>query len=174
MPSSDRVQPGDLITAEFMNQILERLEALERKLATPPPSPTLTLTFPTFPTFTLPTTAPTFTLPPTLTFQPTIAPTFTLPPTLTFQPTLVPPIHPIQPVSPFQPVLGPGGVQPESPVTTLPGLGRTESRLLRRAGIVDVKTLAAADAQNVAEALKVGVEEAAGMIAIAKNALERQ
>ena len=75
--TSNRVQPGDLITAEFINSILDRLDALEGQLNVPTPTPTS----PTFPTtfHTLPTTF--HTLPTTFHTLPT---TFhTLPTTFT-------------------------------------------------------------------------------------------
>lgn len=68
-PLGERVQPGDLITAEFINHILARLEALENR-----PGPTVPTT-PTFPTF--PTTFPTiFTIDPTIFTRPTLTATF--------------------------------------------------------------------------------------------------
>jgi len=72
---TERINPGDLITAEFMNTILARLDAIEDRLTKIEDS--LGNIQPPQPTFTLPTT---FT--PTLTFHPT----FTLP--TFFTPTL--------------------------------------------------------------------------------------
>ena len=94
---TERVQPGDLITAEFMNTILARLDAIEDRLANieeslgniQPPQPTFTMPTTFFPTLTF---HPTFTLPSTLvptftTFFPTLTQTF-FPTFLT--PTLMP------------------------------------------------------------------------------------
>jgi hypothetical protein len=79
---TERVQPGDLITAEFMNKILARLDAIEDRLANIEES--LGNIQPPQPTFTMPTTFfPTLTFHPTFTLPSTIIPTFT-----TFFPTL--------------------------------------------------------------------------------------
>jgi hypothetical protein len=95
---TQRVEPGDLITAEFMNAILARLDDIENRLAAieggiKPTQPTFTFT-PTLtfnPTHTLPTTLmPTFTFFPT--FFPTLTQTFSTFPTFsTFFPTLMTP-----------------------------------------------------------------------------------
>jgi hypothetical protein len=109
-PLGERVQPGDLITADLINFILARLDALEQRptptvpTVTTPTLPTLTFV-PTFPTFTFPTiftmpTFPTFTTFPTLTAGPTI---FTMVPTLTIGPTG--PIFTMVPTL----TIGPGG-----------------------------------------------------------------
>ncbi len=93
---TQRVQPGDLITAEFMNAILARLDEIENRLAAieggiKPTQPTFTFT-PTLtfnPTQTLPTTLmPTFTFFPT--FFPTLTQTFSTFPTFTTFPTFFP------------------------------------------------------------------------------------
>ena len=94
---TERVQPGDLITAEFMNTILARLDEIEDRLTKveeglsgiKPPQPTFTMPTTFFPTLTF---TPTFTLPTTLfptlsTFFPTLTQTF-FPTFLT--PTLMP------------------------------------------------------------------------------------
>jgi hypothetical protein len=79
---TERINPGDLITAEFMNTILARLDAIEDRLTKIEDS--LGNIQPPQPTFTLPTT---FT--PTLTFHPTFTlPTFFTPTFTTFFPTL--------------------------------------------------------------------------------------
>lgn len=112
-PVGERVQPGDLITADLINLILARLDALENR-----PVPTVpTVTMPTFPTITFPTfptgvltfpTGPVFTIDPTIFTRPT-GPVFTLPtgPVLTMGPVFT--------MGPTGPVLTMG------PIFTMPG-----------------------------------------------------
>jgi len=182
-----RVQPGDIITAELINNILARLEALEAQPA-PGPTPTVTLptfTLPTFTTFPTLTFVPTFTLPtfttigPTLTFNPTFLPTFTtIGPTLTLNPTLLPTFTTIaptlQPIGPtlvatLAPHLLGQTVQPVDTVRVVPGIGRTEEGLLAGAGIANIGALANADPTHVATTLNVQPSEAAGLVGIARG-----
>src|SRR6476659_2647420 len=138
--SSNRVNPGDLITAEFINNILDRLDALESQIGVPTNTlPTITFT----PTLTF--THPTFTFPTMIT------PTFTstlLPPT--FIATLITPTVPMQTLVPTLPTsvltlsAGAGLFSPESEVTTLPGIGNSEKSLLDGAGITNLQGLAKA------------------------------
>ena len=190
-PKSNRVQPGDLITAEFINNILDRLEALETQAGVPtatfvPPTtflpPTKTFIPPTFFTPTL-TFIPTLTLPtlftPTLTFNvPTmLTPTFfdTIPPT--FIATLFTPTVPVQTLAPTLPTsiltfpAGAGLFSPESEVTTLPGIGDSEKSLLNGAGITNLKGLSEATPQAVATALNTSEDHATTIVSMAKNVL---
>ena len=154
--AQDRVKPGDLITADLINSILARLEALENKPIPTLTLPTLTFTFPTFPTLT------TF---PTL-IGTAINPTFPI-----FTATLgtLPQI-----TKTFIPGFGPNvgaTIQPEDTVRVIPGVGRAEEALLVNAGIGNIKALADADPVKLAETLKVHPQDAAGMVGIARGML---
>jgi hypothetical protein len=204
---TQRVQPGDLITAEFMNALLARLDDIENRLAaleagSKPTQPTLTFT-PTLtfhPTLTFPTT-----LMPTMTFFPTLTQTFFptfLTPTLfptgglnTFIATLVQPTFGENPtlgfgVNPsigmsFDPNLGMNVVQPsfsilpagsaifheDTDAGALPGIDKDQRVALSDAGIKTVKDVSTADPKTLAGAMKTTVDNANVMIGIAKNVM---
>jgi hypothetical protein len=143
--AQDRVKPGDLITADLINSILARLEALESRPAPPP-----TFTFPTFPTLA---TFPTF-------IATAIGPTF---PTLATQLTRTF-------ITGFSPNVG-TTIKPEDTVRVIPGVGSAEEAALANAGISNIKALADADPVKLAETLKVQPQDAAGMVGIARGML---
>jgi hypothetical protein len=183
---SGRVSPGDLITAEFINSILARLDALESRLKQlEGGQPTFTL-----PTFTLPTT---FTMP-TITFHPTFQtkiietqPTFRHPTVLTpsemptrnlgtFVATLVrPPEEEIAlDLGPYVIAADKGIFPPESEVTALPGIGEKEKGLLDKANIKNVRDVSQMDAKVLAQTLDMKREDANALVGMANNVMIKQ
>ena len=184
---SGRVNPGDLITAEFMNSILARLDALELRLKQIEDSGSGKPTF-TLPTFTLPTT---FTMP-TITFHPTFqtkiieTQTFRHATVLTpsgmptkdfgtFVATLVRPPEEIEfDLGPFVIPAEKGIFPPESEVTALPGIGEKEKGLLDKANITNVRDFSQMDAKVLAETLDMKMEEANALLGMANNVMIKQ
>lgn len=195
-PVGERVQPGDLITADLINHILARLEALENR-----PTPTVpTVTVPTFPTLTFPTifTLPTF---PTLNTFPTFPTIFTMPtfntfptfPTIFTMPTFATMPTNVLTMATIPGGLatnlatglatGPGGLgnlggpiggitfRREDSTTSLPGIGRDEETRLRGAGIRNLGEVADADPVVLGNTLGMEPASAARVIGIARGAL---
>lgn len=177
---TERVTAGDLITAEFMNGILDRLDALERRLKR------IEDGLGGKPSHTLPTIIPTTITMPTVTFQTRIIDTFRhatlVTPTRmpnqdfgTFVATLFrPPEEEEFDLGQFVVSSDKGIFPPESEVTALPGIGEKEKELLDKANIKNVSDFAQMDAKLLAKTLDLKTEEAEALVGMANNVVIKQ